>query len=150
MNPPPKHITTCRICRQEFAASAFVPILNGGVDPRIQQFGTALSQHLLQKHSGELSAFLIVTCFNLSDPILVQLFEPLRWAVQQNTRRANATDEQLAERTAKLKLDADTEEHDRQEVLAMFRDLRDYLTEQGVYGLKPAQPDSPVSQLVTP
>lgn len=139
-----RYETTCRICRQPFVADAFVPILNGGADPRLASFGNQLFQHMVQRHASELGAFLIVTCFNLTDPVLIGIFEPLRWAVQQNTRRANVTDEQLQNRINKLADDINDPQviHEPPLILVMLRDLRDYLTEQGAYAPKPVEAPS--------
>ncbi len=136
MSEPAKYITECRICKQQFQAAAFVPILNGGVDPRITQFGNALCDHMMKKHQAELGSFLIATCFLISDPGLVGIFEPLRWAIQKFTRRANVTDEQLRERLTELSMvPDDPDPAELAEFLKPFIDLRDYLTEEGAYAL---------------
>src|SRR5271165_423122 len=126
MSDPIKYITTCRVCRKEILKAApFVPVVNGTPDPRLMKFGMALFQHMATEHQEVFGAILMVACYQITDPLLCEQLEMLRWSIHGHTSKNFVADNEIQDKLAA----AGVREEDMKDLLPLVIDLRDYLTE---------------------
>jgi hypothetical protein len=143
MTPNGKHSATCRACAKfiEFPMLD-VPII-GEPNAKAKAVLTKMGSHILTGHHDQFQAglqlvqdfqgFLILSMFETTDPTLQTRAETVRAGMQAFTRKYTLSDAQLQETVVKLdaagQLTADN-------VLAVMRELRDVLSEQGSYAPK--------------
>jgi hypothetical protein len=145
-----KYRTDCRICGQAFIAAPLDIAIVGQANERLVHFVQKLAEHLQEKHPEamqligmniqDITGFLIVSVFQTQDPTLAGKLEGVRHTLHTVTRRIQITDQTIVEGLARLGMS--TEEIEK--VSPIMRDMRDALTEQGLYA-----PNSQPSNLVT-
>ena len=144
--------TKCRVCGHEFKASAFVPYLGQGIDPRLVGMQQKLQQHMMsdQHHQFYAAVALSVCSFEFQDPIVREFVELTRFAVHHTTRK-NFPNDGVFENIAHAcvsgpeaqALPDSVRNAIAQQVAGALKDLADFLTESGPYAPKlPAPPEA--------
>lgn len=124
-----KHATRCRLCGHEFRARPFSLDAIGQI--RVKKFFDAVSVHMQANHA-EYMAAATISAFATEDPTLIPLAEKARAEVAARTRSHTATDDAIRSQLAR----AGFTEDEIVKSLPVFREMRDYLTEQGQYAPK--------------
>ena len=148
------YISRCRFCGMLAPPlPPFVPVLNGGIDPKLIQYIGDLQKHVEKKHPEQFAAmrqtilqitgYVSVAAFEVQDPLIRTLQESVRAGLHKFTRRVFITDAEIQDRAARLALEPDEQEG----LVMLLRDMRDLLTEEGAYA--PTQQQA-VKPLVTP
>jgi hypothetical protein len=139
--PKLEYLTKCRIpgCGKSFVSDPFDIAIVGQPGDRIVKFVTALMDHATKKHPDQMvqisgaiqqyMGFMVCAMFEIQDPKLLEMQESIRLALRQFTRKLTITDDEIADRVARLELDPEEEEG----VGILLRDMRDLLTESGRY-----------------
>lgn len=140
------HITKCLLCPAEKTVRIVadqIPQMKPGEAPpeAVGKYVQALTAHLQKKHpedfhraltiSQTLMAFLILANFETTDPGVGTGRDLTRAFIHKLTRINDVTESDLMMRYEKI--DANFGTTERAEILAQFRDLRDFLLEEGEY-----------------
>jgi hypothetical protein len=150
--PQVMYLTKCRFCgMQPPPMPPFVPILNGGIDPKMIAYIGELQKHIEKKHPEQfvamrqtilqITGWTAVSAFEVQDPLIRTLQEAVRAALHKFTRRLFITDAEIQDRAARLGLDAEQQEG----LVMLLRDMRDLLTEEGAYAPQQATPKTLVA-----
>jgi len=138
----PKLISTCKLCKQTFTASAFDVEIIGQPNARLFSFMNGLTEHLRKRHPettaaiGMFSACIAAQQFELTDPNLLAMREKLRHQLHRMTRRTYLSDADIMERVSRL----DFTDSQKDGLAYLLRDMRDVLCEEGGYA--PKEPET--------
>lgn len=152
----PKYKAVCRIpgCGYFIARGPLdIPVIVGPPGPGLVALAEKMGEHLRTAHPAEhmqlaqsiqfFMGYLTLSVFELEDPRLQQEYQYHRSVFHRVTAHPKITqatsDEVITEKIREMEFD----QQDEQELLELFRDFRDLLTEQGNYA-----PDTSDQKLV--
>ena len=146
--------TRCRFCGMTPPPQPpFVRMADGSFDPKLIKFAQELQKHIEKHHKAEFAAmvnqlmrftgFATVGAFEIQDPLLVETQEQIRADLHRRTRKTYISDEHIAAKVEEFgPAEFGTPLHlSATAFVALLRDMRDLLCEEGPYApaTSPAQ-----------
>lgn len=138
----PTYTAVCRFCRKPVAQFPIldVPVI-GQPNDRAKKVLTILGMHIAKEHTDQygagltliqdFQAWLILSQYETNDPTINARCEVIRAGMHGLTRKFFLNDAQLRENVVALDSKGQL---NAENVIALIKELRDVLTEQGRYG----------------
>lgn len=141
----------CRLCKLKFTPPAGVDLADTP-DQRAAKFVMKLSKHLRERHMDQFQAaaiqgqeyggMLMLRFFGVNGEVRKQA-DQTRWKIHQATRAVIVSDERITRRAVELLASTHTEQELTAaftgdglglKIVALLKEMRDSITEAGVYG----------------